>query len=68
MPKEPDSDTSVPVDAGLNPLEVLYLNPRMVTVAPPVAETLPFKVEVVPVVLLAAKVDTVGAAMQDDVV
>ena len=47
---------------------VLYLNPRAVTVAPPVDVILPFRVAVVAPTGLAAEVATEGAAMQEEVV
>ena len=47
---------------------VLYLKPRTVTVAPPVDETLPFKVVEVAPVLLAADDKTVGVVTQEEAV
>jgi len=65
--KVPDSDTLVPDVAGLKPLVVLYLKPRVVADAPLIEVIFPFNVTVVAATLVAAFVVTVGAVMHDDV-
>jgi hypothetical protein len=57
-------DISVP-DAAVNPSVVLYLNPRIVTLAPLIAVIFPFKVAVAEPMLVTAAVVIDGAVIHD---